>query len=237
MNAKEKLGTALFVLVATAECVLLHYFQYGLVGLFSIPAVLLAFVVSELFHELGHVLFGACCKIKTVPKISFTGSSSCLIIPKTEKNLKKRIIVTAAGGCVFNFLLIVLGLLAFSVKAIPVWLSVAMPSSIYLLLLNAFPYINKNGKTDGMVIEELIKNDDNAKVMLAVLTVQAQVLKGKPIEEVDEKLLFDLPVIQEDDPAFISLTQLRCEYFAAKGDSEQAEKYRQRLQSLKEEYM
>ena len=69
--------------------------------------------------------------------------------------------------------------------------------------------------------------------MLAVLTVQAQVLKGKPIEEADEKLLFDLPVIREDDPAFISLTELRYEYFSAKGDAEQAEKYKSRLESLK----
>ncbi len=73
--------------------------------------------------------------------------------------------------------------------------------------------------------------------MLAVLTVQAQVLNGKPIKEVDESLLFSVPQIQEDDPAFISLTELRYEYFKAKGEEEQAEKFKTRFEELKKEYM
>ncbi len=53
-----------------------------------------------------------------------------------------------------------------------------------------------DGKTAGLVIYELAKQSDSAKVMLSVLTLQAQVLKGKPVEEVDEKLLFGVPQIQ-----------------------------------------
>ena len=91
--------------------------------------------------------------------------------------------------------------------------------------------------TDGRILSELIRNTDEAKVMLAVLTVQALVLNGKPINEVDEALLFDLPVIMEDDPAFISLTELRYEYFSAKGEEEKAKQYKQRFEELEKEYL
>ena len=104
-----------------------------------------------------------------------------------------------------------------------------LPSSVYLFFLNLY-----GSSSDAAVCENLLSNTDEAKVMLAVLTVQAQVLNGKPIEEVDEKLLFDVPVIQEDDPSFISLTELRYEYFKAKGETEQAEKYKSRLEDLKQ---
>lgn len=237
MNGKVIIGTVVLTLFFATVCVLLHWFEYGLWGLLSIPAVLVAFIISELFHELGHVVFGAFAGIKAIPKISLSGSSCCEIIPRTDKNLKKRVIITALGGIVFNAILVILGLVAFSVRQVPVWLSLPLPSSVYMIIINATPYMNKNGKTDGLVISELVKGDDNAKVALAVLTVQAQLLGGKDIKDVDEKLLFGLPVVREDEPAFISLTELRYEYKKAIGDTEQAEKLRERLEYLKKEYM
>lgn len=103
--------------------------------------------------------------------------------------------------------------------------------------MNAMPVQFDSGRTDGLVGWELFNNSDSAKVMIAVLTVQAQVLNGKPFEEVDEKLLFEVPQIQEDDINFIALTELRHEYFKAKGDESQAEKYRLRFEELKKEYL
>ena len=56
-------------------------------------------------------------------------------------------------------------------------------------------------------------------------------------ENIDESLLFDLPQIAEDEEAFISLTELRYEYFKAVGDEEQAKKYKRRFEELKNEYI
>ena len=112
-----------------------------------------------------------------------------------------------------------------------------MPTSVWLYLINIVPVRYSGGKTDGLILFEIAKNDDTAKVMLAVLSVQAQVLRGKPIQEVDENLLFGVPQIAEDEEAFIALTELRYEYFNAKGDEQQAEKYRLRFEELKNEYM
>ncbi|HBN12744.1 MAG TPA: hypothetical protein DD415_03920, partial [Clostridiales bacterium] len=131
-----------------------------------------------------------------------------------------------------NFIIIVISFLPIYFKVLPAWVTVFLPSSVYLFMLNLY-----GENTDGRVLSNLIGNSNEAKVMIAVLTVQAQILKGKPIAEADEKLLFDLPVIREDDPAFISLTELRYEYFSAKGNEEEAQKYKQRYEELKKQYI
>ena len=207
--------------------------------------MVISFPLSEILHELGHTLFGAAVKIKAVPDKDFLkqtllnwwDASSCKIIPGTEEGLRGRIIFTAIGGAAVNSLFIVLGIVALCVDAVPTELCALLPASFNLLALNALPFNFDGGKSDGAVIAELIKNGDEAKVLLAVLKVQAQVLGGKPINEIDEKLLFDLPQIREDDVSFISLCELRYEYFAAQGDTENAEKWRARFEELKKEYL
>lgn len=219
---------------------LIGYAFWGSYGLWAIAlwaAMILALPFSSLMHELGHMLFGAICKIKAVPKFKIFGSSCCKLIPNTDKKLKWRLIFTAEGGLIINFLLFGLGLAAVSYDVIPVWLSFLMPANVYLFILNGMPVEFGGGKTDGLVSLELLNENDNAKVMLAVLKVQAQVLGGKPIEEVEERLLFDLPQIREDDINFIALTELRYQYCAAKGETEKAEKYKSRFEELKKEYM
>ena len=201
--------------------------------------------ICAILHELGHILFGATVKIRAIPEKGFIkntflnwwDSSSCNIIPKTDEGLRGRIIFTAIGGSAVNAVFILLGIIALSVPSVPTGLCALMPASFHLLALNALPISYDGGKSDGEIIAELIKGGDEAKVMLAVLCVQAQVLGGKPIGEVDEKLLFDLPQIREDDISFISLCSLRAEYFTAKGDSVNAEKWNNRFEQLKEEYL
>ncbi len=197
-------------------------------------AAALSYPAAVLLHEAGHMVFGAAVKIKAVPSVRLFRPSSCRLEPKTDKNLKTKLAVTAAGGIAVNLIFIILGITALSVRAVPVGISAVLPASFYCFALNALPLELADGKTDGLVIAELLRGDDGAKVMLAVLTVQAQLLAGKRIEEVDEALLFDLPQIREDDNSFIALTELRYEYFKARGDEERAKTYGDRLESLKE---
>lgn len=212
----------------------IYWLEYNLWAIAVWAAMLVALPFSSLMHELGHMFFGACVKIKAVPQFKLFGSSSCKIIPKTDKNLKRRVMVTACGGLIINALLFILGIVALSVNVIPVWLTLFMPSNLYLYILNGMPVEFGNGKTDGLIWLELLNQTDSAKVMLSALCVQAQVLNGKPIEEIDEELLFRVPQIREDDINFIALTELRYEYFKAKGDTLSAEKYLNRLNELKE---
>ncbi len=230
------LATVLAVLFA-GLLVWVFWLEYNLYALAVYAAMILALPFSSLMHELGHMLFGAICKIKAVPKFKLFGSSSCKLIPKTDKKLKWRLIFTAYGGLVINAFLFILGIVALATNDVPVWLALFIPSNVYLYIINAMPVQFDSGKTDGLIGSELINQADSAKVMLAVLTVQAQVLKGKPIAEVDEQLLFGVPQIIESDESFIALTELRYEYFKAKGETAQAEKYKARFEELKKEYM
>lgn len=206
---------------------------------FNFVFVLSTFL-SSLLHELGHMLFGALVKISAVPKFTswrkFLDAMSCTIKPKTDKNLKFRMIFTTVGGLFVNLIFIVLGVVALCVPAVPTYLCAFLPSSLYLFILNALPLYLHGGKTDGLIIYEIAKGEDAAKVLISVLTVQAQVLNGKSIEEVDENLLFVVPQIREDDPAFIALTELRYEYFNAKGETEKAQAYKTRFEQLKKDY-
>jgi hypothetical protein len=55
---------------------------------------------------------------------------------------------------------------------------------------------------------------------------------GTKLEEIDENLLLDLPQLPEDDINFIILTQLRYEYYLAKGNDSEAYKYFARYKDL-----
>ena len=210
----------------------------GIVMVLSCP-------LSAVLHEWGHALFGAIVKIRAVPDkgfyrdtfLNWWDSSSVKIIPKTDENLRAGVIFTAFGGCAVNLIFIILGIIALCVPAMPIGFCALMPASFHLFALNALPLCYDDGKNDGAIIKELIQNGDEAKVMLAVLKVQAQVLGGKPIGNIDEKLLFGLPQIREDDISFISLCELRAQYFTAKGERENAEKWQDRFEQLKEEYL
>lgn len=235
----KKLTIALATVLAVLSAGLLgwiFWLEYGLYAIAVWAAMLVALPFSSLLHELGHMLCGAMCKIKAVPKFKLFGSSSCKIIPKTDKILRRKIMFTACGGLIINALLFIFGIVALYVDIIPVWLALLVPSNVYLYIMNAMP-VEFNDKTDGRIFWELLSLNDNAKVMLAVLTVQAQVLKGKPIAEVDEQLLFGVPQIIESEQSFIALTELRYEYFKAKGETAQAEKYKARFEELKKEYL
>ena len=238
-----------FVLLCVCGIEIIFHSSNVIVAVITGILTVFSFPLSSLLHEAGHILFGATVKIKAVPDsknflsfifetfLDFGKAQSCKIIPKTDKNLRKAVIVTAVGGCAVNAVFIVLGIVALCVPAVPAELSFMLPASFHLIAMNAMPFDFDDGKTDGKIVYELAKNTDSAKVTLAVLTVQAQVLQGKNIEEVDEKLLFDVPQIEEDDLSFISLTELRCEYFKAKGDTENAEKWQTRFEELKQQYL
>ena len=136
----------------------------SLIMFFALSAVCIPF--SVILHELGHMLFGATVKIKAVPHFKLMGASSCTIIPKTDKNLKGRLIFTSLGGLIVNALCIALGIVALTVEAVPVHICALLPFSAYLFLLNAMPFGYSDGATDGLVVCGLIKGDDSSKVML-----------------------------------------------------------------------
>lgn len=224
------------------SAILIFYWMQGHEGyLLYILFFVLSFLTASGVHELGHAFFGLISGVGT--KFSFKSllptilPSSVQLVPRRAGGLKARLIITALGGLVFNLLFIILGVLALTVPQIPTWLSAISAYHIGLFLDNALCIEYATGKTDGLVISGLLKNTPESQVMLAVMCAQAQILGGKPVGQLDRSLLFDLPQIREDDPAFISLCELRAEYLKATGDEEGAKEQLQRFEELKSDYI
>lgn len=238
----KTLAITVSILVSLVFAVLLggaYWLAYGFWAIACYAGIILALPFASLMHELGHMLIGAICKIKVKPHFSLFGNSYCDIMPKTDKHLKARVYFTVIGGDFINLLLIAIAFtcveLGGTFPYLPI-VGVIIPANIYLLIMNSFSVKYASGKSDGYISNSILSNSDEAQVMLAVLAVQAQLLNGKPIEEVDENLLFDLPVIAEDDLSFIALCELRYKYYEATGNLAEAEKYKKRFEQLKEEY-
>ena len=229
--------SAIFALLTAALCGFVAWRDHGLWVIAVCVAMILSLPLSSLLHECGHMLFGAICKIKALPKFNLFGSSCCKLIPKTDKKLRPRLFFTALGGVLVNLTIAVAVAVIVRYTPAPACILCLVPANVYLLILNIIPAWFNSGKTDGLVCNDLLNNTDTAKVTLAVLTVQARVLNGKSIEEASENLLSDLPQIREDDPAFISFAELKYEYFKAKGEEEKAELWKNRFEELKKEYL
>jgi hypothetical protein len=231
-------------LCVTALCCYQLYLSYDgttsvgstiiIVGLFIFAVFLSAFLVEAL-HEVGHFFVGLICKMGvTMPKFRIFSSSSVEVNPKNANHLKAKMIATTLAGCLFSLIPIIIGLVSLNAKTIQLDFIYLLPYPLYHFLLNLAPIETKNGKTDGLVAWELITNQPTAQVMLAILTVQGLVNSGKPLAEIDENILMNVPQLPEDDVNFVILTQLRSEYYRAKGDDALADRYLERYNGLVE---
>lgn len=205
---------------------------YALIPVYIILLVIGVFI-EEFVHEGAHFLIGAICGmgVKT-PKIRLFRSSSVEVNPNGVRALKLRFLLTAGAGLFFDLLLIALGVIAFAVPSVPALFGIAMPYAVYSFIINSLPFEYDSGKTDGLVICELIANRPTAQVLLAILRIQGTVRAGKLIQELDESMFLDVPQLPEDDINFIILTQLRYEYYLAKGNDSVAYKYFMRYKDL-----
>jgi hypothetical protein len=218
--------------VATAPT--LAHIHLAVLILLYLLILAVCWVLATVLHECGHLVLGNLCgfKVKLGKLNLLSGSSFCQLSPKHGGNMKMRLAITTAGGMFVNLLLVACGIVGLCVGGLEL-LGAWLPPSLYLLELNALPVMLKAGKTDGLVLHELLSDRPEAKVLLAVMEAQGRVNGGTPLKDLDEELLMNVPVVREDDYGFIMLTELRAKYFEARGEREQALKYNQRFEELK----
>lgn len=205
---------------------------YALIPVY-IVLLLVGVIVEEFVHEGAHFLVGAICSMGVkAPKIKLFKSSSVEMCPKGVKGLKGRFLATVIAGLVFDFLLIAVGVIAFAVPSVPALIGFASPFALYSFIINAAPLEYGEGKTDGLIALEMIKNQPTAQVLMNILKIQGYMRSGVLMSDLDESLLLDVPQLPEDDINFIILTQLRYEYYLAKEDDSEAYKYFMRYQEL-----
>ncbi len=205
---------------------------YSLIPVY-IVTVFIGIFVEEFVHEGAHFLVGCICQMGVkLPKIRLFKSSSIEMCPKGIKGIKARFLATVIAGLIFDIILIAIGVIAFVVPSVSAILGFAAPYALYSFIINVAPLTYSEGKTDGLVALEVIKNEPTAQVLLNILKIQGLMRSGTFLKDIDEGLFLDIPQLPEDDINFIIMTQLRYEYYLAKNDDSEAYKYFMRYQQL-----
>lgn len=218
-DANQTLGCSIALIVFGVFCILLP--------------------VNVLVHELGHLLFGwvsglkfislsiACFQI-TGKGIHYIGNrgfaGETQMLPKTEKRVRSKMACFSLGGAVFNLVFgAVFVTLFFVVPIHPVlfFFELFAPFNLFEGIVALLPAELDAGRTDGKVLCDIVRGTPYSQVFLSVIAAQGM-LFSKSYTEIEKRLLFDLPVIREDEPAFLALTQLRWQYLFMNGDEEGA---------------
>ncbi len=258
-NSKKVLYNILsFILwlAAIAGEILLMLFTVPMPIGTSVWLVGIAFILSialripAAVHELGHLLFGWLCGMKFVGttisyfriakgKVRFCHSESAgstEMHPKNGKHIRGKAIVFTAGGFIFCFAAGGILLTLYLVFPFNPGLLFGGFLSVFLFyegLLALYPAELPAGKTDGAVLFGILNGSDEENIMLRVLTAQGILYRGT-YRDIDRGLLFSVPVVREDLPAYHALLMLQIEYLKDMGEREEAEKKLGRLRSLRE---
>lgn len=222
---------ALALAAAGCYCV---YVEYGVAQMLAyLLLCALFFPLASLLHELGHIICGKLCgmRVKLVKNGVFR-PSGCNVLPERPGNMRARFVFTALGGLIVNFVFAVVGMGLLFADGVALYFSFFAPASFYLFMINVLPVTYASGDTDMLLALQAIKNTDVWKVLGRVLEIQGMITAGTPIEGIEEDLFFSVPQIAEYEPAFIMLVSLRADYYAARGDEENAKKWGDRLESI-----
>ena len=263
MTARQKLflyRVAQYVLLAAALALTILLILKGDVGTGSRVLVCALVCIAAaglqahyLIHELGHLLFGllsgfrpvsfsvACLrfarfgkKVSFIPNAAYAGASE--MYPVGEKRLKGRLLLYTLGGAAFNFLFAAAGILCYLLLpaswALLFFVSLA-PLNLYECVAELLPMQLPAGKTDGKFALDLMTRESGAQNAFAVFRAQSLIAKGC-FSDVPRSILYDVPVVREDDPAFLSLLSLRMMRAALLNEREEALSCAERLSGLLE---
>ncbi|MBR2448597.1 MAG: M50 family metallopeptidase [Clostridia bacterium] len=216
---------------------------------------IVAGLINTFAHELAHLIVGKkngfafsvitvwffkWYKVKNKVRFAFTmigeEAGYTEMIPKNKDNLSTRFKKMTLAGPIASFVLMILGVPAFFVKGMSIWLfcvwSMFLPIGAYIFFTSALPASSYGVRNDGAVAYGINKKDDVSKVTLNLLSIRADMYQGKSPAEVDESLYFDLPQLPEDDINFTMLLNARYLYYLDKEDYENAKKVTERLTGL-----
>ncbi len=235
--------------------------MFEIIGFIILGAIISGFIVATT-HELGHLIagrhngFNLYCiviwffkwvKIGKKTNFSFTlpfeEAGYTEMIPTKTDNLSKRFAKMTKGGIYGPLVLMIIGIAPLVLVSVGISLplivfailSMLFPMGAYYLFGNILPMSSYGVLNDGALLLSLKRNDDVAKVTVALLNYQAELYNGKTPSEIDESLIFDLPQLPEDNPSFAMILDARYNYYLDKEDFENAKKVSDRLMGLLDE--
>lgn len=208
--------------------------------------------IPYLVHELGHVVSGVCaglrvngvrlgwlflsCRgVRLSPSEGRAGETMFSL--RREGCVHARLYAAALGGPLAGLLaggalLIVWGVL----PAHPALAFFACMAPLFVAesLSELLPAERRAGKTDGLVLQELRTRTGETEVAVRVMTAQL-LLARDPQTALPHALLFDVPVVREDSPAFMELLLLQKDALLKEGDAEGAARIEGRIREIEEQ--
>lgn len=253
--------TGLLIMAAMAGAIVMLYVANG--ASFRTPdlplqivwwcflGVYILFPLNVLVHELGHLLFGFLAGMRAYSfsvnriglfrtgkrvRFSWNVAGATQMFPKNGERTRGRALVFTLGGILLNVIYAAVFLiLFFTAERSPALLFFELfaPLSLAEGLSALYPVELPAGKTDGAVLFGLIRRSPEEDVMLRVLRAQGILNKGS-FSELPRELLFDAPVVREDNTAALSLMQLSYQKLLYEGETELALRQMRRLKALDE---
>ncbi len=226
------------------------------VMLWFVLGAILCGLLNAFLHELGHVIAGKnngyAFSAMTVWFFKWTKKKKKIVfsltlpfdeagytemIPTKTDKVAERHVKYTQGGVYGSIILLLLGIPAFflleylSWQLFVLW-AMLVPMSVYYLAGNVLPMSSSGALNDGAVVYGFKKKNFGSMVTTALLIYQAELYNGKTPSQVDDKLLFDLPQLSEEDPLFVMLLNARYNYFVDKGDFDGAKSVSDRLMGI-----
>ncbi len=213
--------------------------------------------INTFIHELSHLIVGKkngfafssivvwffkWTKVKNKIRFDFVmigeEAGYTEMIPMSSENIAKRYAKMSIAGPWASFACMLIGVAPFFIDSLPyelfcIW-SIFLPVGAYFFFGSVLPVSSGGFLNDGAVYMCMNKMDDVSIVMTNLLTIQAEMFKGKTPSQINEKLYYDLPQLAEDNPVFIMLLNARYNYCLDKGDYDGAKKITERLLSIEE---
>lgn len=249
---------ALFVLLVCAGWAALTVFEIAKTDNIAVPVLLLCLAaccallrLDSLVHESGHLIFGLLAGLR-LRRVAFGWVSfgdggvrfgSRSVAGETQFSLKKpqgehaKLIAATVGGPILGIVFGVTMLALYFVLPMHPALTFFTLYALWCLaegVMELLPAELVAGKTDGLVLKELIQRTGETEVAIRIM--QAQLLaKDGDFSRVSRALLYDVPVVRADSPAFSELLKLRaawCEFFGDKAGVSEAQA---RLQTIAQE--
>ncbi len=242
------------ILVAQSKMIAQNVWE---IVLATFVGILIAGIVTTFFHELGHLIGGKINGFRFVSMsvlffkweiyegrvfFSFTLPGDefgyTQMIPESVENVGVRYKKMTAFAILFTFIPTILGIIPLLINSLPLWgyciWATFLPIGVFSILDNGLPTSSMGVRNDGAIIYGLNKMDDSSKVLVNLLSIQAQTFNGKTPAEIDSKYYFELPQLKEDEINFFLLLNAQYNYYLDNGDYDNAKKTTERLLSLEE---
>ncbi len=239
-NLILSVSVLLFLAATAGACLLTCFYAQGILdfALFAVAVLCEILGLPVFFHEAGHLLFGLLAGLRPV-SFSFewvtvgrgfvrfgrnAGAGETRMLPRSPKNIRGKIAFFSLGGAVCNLLFGALFLLLFFLlpfRSALLFFAELAPFFLFEGVRALLPAELSAGPTDGAVLLGLIKKTPDTEVALRVMAAQGM-LFSSTYAEIPRELLFDTPVVREDLPAFLALSELRWQYLLYMGEEEEA---------------